>query len=219
MADDQSDEGVFDAPAKTQAKAEVKTEAKVEKTAEPAKAEEAKAETTTAERKSDDTPVPKAALIAERRKRQAAEEELRTLKGEKVEPSSDALNSRILLSQDLMRDAKTDFPEMEKLFMDLVSEETPEGLRIVDHSLYKQFRESANPAKFAYNHAKKHQEFQQKSDPSYESNLREKIKQELLAELGTGAAKLQNLTNLAASASNTQLKPETSPKDDAGVWD
>ncbi len=219
MADDQSDEGVFDAPVKTEAKAEVKTEAKVEKTAEPAKAEETKAEPTAAEHKSDDTPVPKAALIAERRKRQAAEDELRKLKGETVDPSTDALNSRILLSQDLMRDAKDDFPAMEKVFMELISEDGPDGLRITDPALYAQFRNSANPAKFAYNHAKKHQEFQQKSAPDYEKNLRAQIEQELLAKLGKDASKLSNLTNLAASASNTQLKAEVSPKDDAGVWD
>lgn len=219
MADDQSDDGVFDAAVKTEVKTEASAEAKVDKPAESAKTEEPKAETTPAERKSDDTPVPKAALIAERRKRQAAEDELRKLKGETVDPSTDALNSRILLSQDLMRDAKEDFPAMEKLFMELVSEESPEGLRITDPALYAQFKNSANPAKFAYNHAKKHQEFQQKSAPDYEKNLRAQIEQELLAKLGKDASKLSNLTNLAASASNTQLKPETSPKDDAGVWD
>lgn len=221
-SDPLSDDGMFDeTPVKVEKpEPEVEKVEKVEEKAEPetAKAEpETKVEPTATEQDS----VPKAALIAERRKRQAAEDKLRQLEGgEKIDPATEALNRTINISRDLMLDSHKDYPEMEKIFMDLISEPSDDGIRIKDLTLYEKFRNSANPAKFAYNHAKQHKDFQEKSSPDYEKKLREKIEKELISKLkGVDASKLTNLTNLAASANNTEQPKESSPNDDEGVWD
>lgn len=222
-SDPMSDDDVFDdapvkaAAEKVEAPAEEKTEAKAEvKT-------EAKAEEPTA---SKQDLVPKAALIDERRKRQALEDENRKLKGgAEIDPATEALNRTILISRDLMLDDERykDYPEREKVFMSLVSEQGADGeLRITDAALYEKFRNSPNPAKFAYNHAKQHQDFLERSSPEYEKKLREKIEAEVFEKLkksGPDLSKLTNLTNLAASANNTEQPKEVSPADDDGVWD
>jgi len=168
--------------------------------------------------------VPRAALLDERRKRQAAEDKLRSLEGgEKVDPATEAFNLTIKLSRDLILENHADYPEMEKVFMELVSEPNADGgIRITDPALYQKFRSSANPAKFAYNHAKQHKDYLDKSSPDYEKKLREKIEAEVIAKLkksGPDVSKLTNLTNLAASANNTEPPKEVNPADDEGVWD
>ncbi len=220
-SDPMSDDGMFDdAPvSKTKEPEAEKVEAVTAET-KPETAEvktETKVETTTTEQKS----VPIAALLDERRKRQALEEENRVLKGGKaIDPASEALQRTIDISRDLILDSHKDYPEMEKVFMDLVSEPSDGGLRIKDTALYEKFRNSANPAKFAYNHAKQHKDYLDKSSPDYEKKLREKITAEVVATLkGPDVSKLTNLTNLAASANNTETPKESSAADDEGVWD
>jgi hypothetical protein len=228
IADDLSDEGVFDDAPEVEAKAPApeaeKVEAEAPKTEAPAKTEAKKEpdeETTSSEPKS----VPRQALLDERRKRQQAEDRLRELEGGvKVDPSTEAFNLTIKLSRDLILENHTDYPEMEKVFMELVSEPDADGqgIRITDPTLYQKFRSSPNPAKFAYNHAKQHKAFLERSAPDYEQKLREKIEREVLEKLSKRAPeveKLPNLTNLAATANNTDKVAETAPTDDEGVWD
>lgn len=227
QSDDQSDDDMF-ADAPVTAKAEPVAE-KVEKVEVPDEPEvvttaEVKTESKTTEEAapSKQDSVPMAVMIAERRKRQAAEDRLRELEGgAKIDPATEALNRTINISRDLMLDSHKDYPAMETIFMELVSEPNADGgIRITDSALYEKFRNSANPAKFAYNHAKQHKDYLDKSSPEYETKLRAQIEKEIRAKLsGSDASKLTNLTNLAASASNTQSPIESSPKDDEGIWD
>ncbi len=231
-SDPLDDDNMFDeAPAKAPPAPVVE---KVEEAEEPEVEDEAEAEP---EAKPEETPaeeptasktksVPMAALIDERRKRQAAGARLQQLEGgAPIEPATEALNRTINISRDIIMDDDRykDYPEMEKVFMDLVSEADADGkgIRITDTKLYEKFANSANPAKFAYNHAKQHKEFLERTSPDFEKKLRDKIEKELLAKhkLTPDASKLTNLTTVAASANNTQQPKEVSPADDEGVWD
>lgn len=195
---------------------------------------EEKEETPSSEQK---TSVPMAALQDERRKRQAAEARLKELEQKDDVPdpvsdpkgyakhvkdgaSADSFDLTIKLSRDLMMDAHKDYSDMEKVFMELVSEEDADGnLRVTDPKLYNKFKSSANPAKFAYNHAKSHQDFLERSSPEYEAKLRKEIEQEVLKKFkGLSAADLPNLNNTVASDKNTE-QPESDDDPDDGVWD
>jgi hypothetical protein len=227
QSDDQSDDDMFaETPVVEKPEPAVEKVEKVAVTAEeeaPAKSEQPK--TTEEATPSKQDSVPMAVMIAERRKRQAAEDELRKLKGgESLDPATEAFNLTIKLSRDLILENHADYPEMEKVFMELVSEPDADGgIRITDPGLYQKFRTSANPAKFAYNHAKQHKDYLDKSSPDYEKKLREKIEAEVIEKLkksGPDASRLQNLTNLAASANNTVQPEEADPrKDDPDLWD
>lgn len=222
-----SDDGMFDEVPEAPAKVEDPVTEKVEKAeavAEPAKAEKAETKATEEATPSKQDSVPMAVMIAERRKRQAAEDRLRQLEGgEKLDPGTEAFNLMIKLSKNLMLKAHADYPEKEKVFMSLVSEPGEDGMvRITNPILYQKFRDSENPAEFAYEHAKQHLDYLDKSSPEYEKKLREQIEREVLEKLkksGPDVSKLPNLTNLASSANNTQQPVESSPKDDEGVWD
>ena len=225
-----SDDDMFDeTPAKVVTpEPEVEKVEKVEVEAEvvPETVPKVEAKTTEEATPSKQDSVPMAVMIAERRKRQAAEDRLRELEGgAKIDPATEALNRTINISRDLILDDERykDYPALEKVFMELVSEPTAEGgIRITDSALYEKFRNSANPAKFAYNHAKQHKDYLDKSSPDYEKKLREQIEKEVLEKLkksGPDASKLTNLTNLAASANNTVQPQTVSPADDEGVWD
>lgn len=227
-SDPLSDDDMFDeapvkappAPVVEKVEEEEVPEVEEEAEADPEPEEKPPEEPTASKQKS----VPMAALIDERRKRQAAEDKLRQLEGgAQIDPATEALNRTINISRDLILDSHKDYPEMEKIFMDLVSEEAADGkgIRITDPALYEKFRNSANPAKFAYNHAKQHKDYLDRTSPDFEKNLREKIEKELLAKhkLKPDASTLPNLTTLAASANNTVQPKEVSPADDEGVWD
>lgn len=130
-----------------------------------------------------------------------------------------ALRSKIELSQDLARDAYKDYDEKEAVFMDLCSEVNGEGdLVVTDSALHEKWMASANPAKFAYQHAQKHLKFVEVNSDEFESNqeklieakAQERVKQ-LLKERGLEAPDLPDLTNAAASESNTE---ELLPKGD-----
>ena len=166
----------------------------------------------------------KQALAAERQKRQEAQARLRQQEAEPQEipdPVVDpegysayqddklkfvTLKDRIELTQDLMRDMHEDFDKYQSVFMGLVSTEDDDGnLTITDRKLLADFNASPNPAKFAYNHAKKHEEIQTLSSPDYKENLRKELEREILSKMkakGFDVADLPNLTNAPASNKN-----------------
>ena len=92
-------------------------------------------------------------------------------------------------------------------------------------ALIETFKKQEFPATYAYNTAKADLNAIKFSDPNYESNLREQIKQELLAELKkesvetvktssskVDASSLPKLNNVAAATSNTEPKIEVDDK-------
>jgi hypothetical protein len=86
-------------------------------------------------------------------------------------------------SRDMMMDAKADYKEREAEFVELAK---------ADPSLVDKMRNSDNPAKFAYETAKKHAFLQEVSDPV---KYREKIKAELLEELTKTSKRKPSLAN------------------------
>lgn len=164
----------------------------------------------------------KAALAAERRRRQEAEGKLREKEAGKakvpdpiedpegyanhlqVENGRNEFKTKIALSRDLMIDTREDFIEKEKVFMGLVADE--EG-NITDESLFRKFQNAPNPARFAYNHAKEHLEVQELRSPEYREKLKAEIRAELEAELKgkkpKSAVDVPDLTKATAAASNS----------------
>jgi len=135
--------------------------------------------------------IPFAAYADERNKRQQLEQQLATLKQEKeeaIDPVADPegfrnqiLNEvkatsqadKISMSRSLMVDAKEDYEEMEKIFIEMGQS---------DASLFEKMKNSDNPAKFAYETAKQNQLLAEIGDPDA---YRERLKAEILAGLNT----------------------------------
>lgn len=224
------DYDVFDDSESVEAEAEVEKEEKVDKVDSKAKpkkeAEEEDGETTAPEPKS----VPVAALKDERKKRQDAEKELDRLKKDyeslksqpaKTEPVPDnEFDALVKVSTRHLKKIHSDYPEMEKLFMELVSREKGGKLEIKNLELYEKYRESEDPAEFAYTYAKTHKESLDRSSPEFEKKFKEKLEKEILADLKKRkliSAELPDLTSTAASGQNTDDPEATGPDD--GVWD
>lgn len=181
---------------------------------------------------SDSQTVPMSALLAERRKRQEAEERLEAQEknkapdpvtdpeGYEVYRESKELTGRIQLTQDLMRDLVEDYDEKEKVFLDLVSKEVDGQIQITDQTLYQKFISSPNPAKFAYNHAKAHEDYLEKTSDEYEKKVEEKILRRLkeAGALNVDAADLPDLTTVADVQSNNSLS-EKGDSDRIDVFD
>lgn len=222
----------FDADVFNDDSAEV-AEDKTEVSAEPEKVEKVE-ESTASEDKDKIIEGLHKARDAERHKRQEAEKKLikQEAEPEKIpDPVTDPdaytdyvlgkgdanlLKLKIEQSQELMKESKEDYEETEKVFISLI---TDDDGAVTDPQLLAKFNKSLNPAKFAYNHAKKHLDFLDKTSDDYETKLRESIAAELLAdykEKGLGALDLPNLTNAAASDSNTEQLEEY--KDDSYIW-
>ncbi len=171
----------------------------VEKEEEPESGEETE-ETPSSDEKEE--PWTKKSALAERKKRQesekkvkALEEELATLKQPKEEVKRpDALDDpegalahvektlrgelwkeKFTLTQEIMREKHEDYEQLETHFSEMVKE-SPD--------LLKKFVEAKNPAKFAYDTAKKDLNIQKFSDPDYEKNLEEELRKKILAEIG-----------------------------------
>jgi len=227
----------------TETKEETKTE-KVETETEETKekSEETKEtteETTTSEDTSTEEAGRLAALKDERRKRQGAEAELVTERHRREEaesklknrdiPNKDedpegyntylegqGLRGRLEVGQEMMRDLHEDYEDTEKVFVSLIADDKG---KITDDSLYNKYANARNPAKFAYDHAKKHLDLEKKSSDTYESDIRSNEREKLLAELKEkGLDGLPDLTNAAASESNTQDK-EDEPGDRIDAFD
>jgi hypothetical protein len=201
----------------------------------------------TKEKSKEETPssepatVPVQALMDERRKRQEAEAKLKK-QNEVKEPipdpvtNPDAYNkymdsqsddkvfkSRVTLSADLMKDAHEDYPEKEKVFMEMISKRSDDGgIDVINPVLYKQFRESSNPAKFAYQEASKHLDYLDKVSPDYEERLLAQLRTKLEADYKKGGDNssigLPDLTDTATTDSNTRRKAEA-PTDRIDVFD
>lgn len=181
---------------------------------------------------SDSQTVPMSALLAERRKRQEAEERLEAQEknkapdpvtdpeGYEVYRESKELTGRIQLTQDLMRDLVEDYDEKEKVFLGLVSKEVDGQIQITDQTLYQKFISSPNPAKFAYNHAKAHEDYLEKTSDEYEKKVEEKILRRLkeAGALNVDAADLPDLTTVADVQSNNSLS-EKGDSDRIDVFD
>mgnify|MGYP005807445601 CR=1 FL=1 len=124
------------------------------------------------------------------------------------------LKSKIEQSQELMRDSKDDYEETEKVFITLLTDDSG---AIADPKLLSQFNNSRNPAKFAYEHAKKHLDYTDRTAEDYESRIEAKVAARLKAEYeakGVSALDLPNLSNAAASDSNTEkLIPKETDND------
>ncbi len=164
-----------------------------------------------------------AALQAERKKRQEAEERLAKKEPEVVpDPMDDPegyakhieqkadkglLETRISLSRDLMMDSKDDYLEKEKVFMGMIMDD--EG-KVIDKTLHEKFLASSNPAKFTYDTAKEHLEIQELKSPDYRDKLKAEIRAELLAEMKVPEIKsvkpteVPNLTKASEAGSNTE---------------
>lgn len=188
---------------------------------------EAKAETETEEAETPSAEQGQmAALLAERDKRQKAERRLAELEA-KVEPeqridpiedpeayadkletdrANDSLRTKITLSQAVMTEIDPDYLRLEGVFKGLIADE--DG-KIIDEGLVRRFQEADNPAKFARDHALKHEKIAAMEDPNYEVNLEAKIRAKVLAEIaekakkGVSAADVPDLTKATSVGSNS----------------
>ena len=230
MTDEIVDDDVDDDDAFDEVETTVETEVETEVEAEKVEAEtetkvevEGKEEPTSSKQKS----VPVAALQDERKKRQTAEERASQLEKEleslraKPEPISDSeFDVRVRVSAEYMKEKHADYSEMEKIFMDQISRMKDGKLVIKNEDLWEQYRASKKPAEFAYNHAKSHKDYLDKTAPDYEEKLRKQLEEKILADLKKRkivGAELPNLTSTAASELNTE---STRPgADDDGIWD
>lgn len=180
----------------------------------------------------------KTAVIAERRKRQELEKKVlefeskfeqlqaKQVQKEKVvrpDPIDDPVgassydkqelensfyNTRVSLSQSVMRSLHKDYDEMEKEFVKLAEN---------DPHLSQQIRKAPNPAEFAYKTALAHIDSENFKNPDYLKGLKEQMKKEILAELVNNQnnsddksnVKLpKNLTRQTSVASNVDQKIE-----------
>ena len=234
-----TDDDVEEAQAAETEKAETEETEETEANAEETE-EEATEETAPSDDKDKIIAGLKQGITAERQKRQEAQAQLKkqeTPPEQIPDPVTDpqgyaeyqeqkgsarSLQDRIELTQDLMRDMHEDYDKYQAVFMGLVSSENDDGsLRITDPALLAKFNASPNPAKFAYNHAKKHEEIETLSSPDYKENLRKELEAEVLAKLkakGLDVASLPNLTNAPASSKNDVIVDEKA-KDVIDVFD
>lgn len=157
-----------------------------------------------AEQKTEDEEGPeswtKAAVLDERRKRQALEAELEKVRqGQQQQPANEAekadwyadpekaaqamqqqlsqqaFNTKLELSQDMMRAQFEDYDEHETEFVDLAKQ---------DPRLIQEMQQAPNPARFAYDTAKKAREYEAMKDvDSYKAKLRQELEAELRKEL------------------------------------
>lgn len=181
----------------TPAPEEVDTEESKEAPKDPEKeSEEGKGE--------DDQSWTKTMALNERKKRQELERELEEYKSkssqktqeeqrapqeERPDASDDpeaALNftekkfeqrlfdERVLLTQELMRGVHEDYDAMEEKFVNMTKD---------NPALAAQLRQAPNPAKFAYETAKKYVDFENFSDPDFLKKKEQEIEQRILAKL------------------------------------
>ena len=155
-----------------------------------------------AEQKTEDEEGPeswtKAAVLDERRKRQALEAELEKLRQGEQKPadedkadwyadpekaaqamqqqlSQQAFNTKLELSQDMMRGQFEDYDDLETEFVDLAKQ---------DPRLIQEMQQAPNPARFAYETAKKAREYTAMKDvDSYKAKLKQELEAELRKEL------------------------------------
>jgi hypothetical protein len=191
---------------------------------------EAKPETeeqdTTEETPSSDTKtVPLSAMIAVRKELQETKARLEEQSKSKPDPVTDPegydtyqesqrLTDKIRLAEDLAKDAYPDFDEKKDTFLSLVTTRDEEGnVRVTDEGLYQKFLSSPNPAKFAYNHAKDHLDYVEKSSSDYEQKIKQQYLNELREKglLAVDADELPDFANAADVQSNNSLESKGDP--------
>lgn len=177
-----------------------------------------------AKRADDEESWTMAAVLDERRKRQELERQLEELRAkEKPEDTrpdvfedpdgafshveqrfnQKILNERITLSRALMEDRHADYADKEAVFVGMAKE---------NPDLIRQMQEHPFPAKFAYEQASKHQEYQAMQDvDAYKSKLREEVKAELLQEMEAKNSQKAEKDKIADAPS---LSKTRSAKDD-----
>lgn len=155
--------------------------------------------------------VPVAALLAERRQRQLAEQRAAELEAAKEQVEKPFLgeeyeqrfaeteskfslaleNQRITLSEEFARDKFADFEEKKEIFIQLATE---------NPALVLEMRKSANPAQFAYKTASNQLKLAEMANPEeYETKLRQKITAELEEKYSKEAAKRGDLPGTLAT--------------------
>lgn len=184
----------------------------------------------TPESTQDDESWTKAAVIDERRKRQQEQaenerlrRELEAAKSQKPQEErpdvfedpdgafkhfENQLNSRlvedrVLMSQEMMRMTKDDYDEMETIFVDLQQKDPNLTQKLIGHAM---------PAKFIYETAKQHQQYEEMKDiDSYKAKIKEELRQELLAEQKPEAPKREplppSLSNVRSSSPGITEQP------------
>lgn len=105
-------------------------------------------------------------------------------------------NMRLEMAREFMMEAHKDYEEMEAKFIELAKE---------NPVLKSQAQKASNPAKFAYQQAKKYAEWQEMQDidtakQKLRAELREELKKELEAEKAEKAAKTSDITPSLAKA-------------------
>lgn len=162
--------------------------------------------------------IPVAALKSERQKRQAAESEREELKKklaqyevgseepQELDVDEKLFNERVNMSREMMMETKSDYAEMAQTFIDL-AKNSP--------ALLEDYRRSGNPAKFAYQKAKEHVEYQQflkdKDSEDYKEFLKLKTEGKLSKQVeespeekrkkaALGVPKLNNLTSKSSNS-------------------
>lgn len=181
-----------------------------------------------AEQKTEDEEGPeswtKSAVLDERRKRQALEAELEKLRqgGQPPEAekpdwygdpekaaqamqqqvSQQAFNTKLDLSQDMMRAQHEDYDELETEFVDLAKQ---------DPRLIQEMQQATNPARFAYDTAKKAREYAAMKDvDSYKAKLRQEVEAELRKELEAEQQQKAEKHQKKVGAIDTSLASSTS---------
>jgi len=155
----------------------------------------------------------KSGIAAERKKRQEVEKQIPDPVEEpeaysehlKTEQSNSELNLRINLSRDVYADLKDDFVEKESVFLGMVVDN--EG-NVTDPLLLAKFQQSPNPAKFAYDTAAEKMLLEEVKAPNYREKLKEELTAEIKAELAKErkAVEVPDLTTTAAKGGNSEAE-------------
>jgi len=143
----------------------------------------------------EDEPWTKKAVLDERRKRQELEQRLKDLESKKEpEPAPDwwadpekaaqhqsqqiearLYQQKVELSQDFMRSQHEDYDDMEARFMEMAQE---------NPALRTELQKSANPARFAYETARKAAEYEAIKDvDSYKAKMEAEVRKDVEAKL------------------------------------
>jgi len=229
----------------TETKEETKTEKVETETEETKEKSEETKETTEETTASEDTSTEEAGRLAalkdERRKRQGAEadnDELRKQlqriqesQQERPDAATDPdgfelyqdnklFSAKLEMSEDMIgEEDRSQYREDKAVFTKLVSEVVDGKSIQKDETLYKNFRKSGNPAQFIRNTVTKHNKALEVSADDYETKQEEKYRAKFIAEQKEkGLDTLPDLTNAAASESNTQDK-EDEPGDRIDAFD
>lgn len=190
--------------------------------------EEAEADASKPESKDEDGNWTKAAVLDERRKRQELERQLeQALKDKtpeekkdwfddpegaasqiKQEFQSQLANTRIEMSQEFMRSLHEDYDQLEAEFVDLAKG---------NPAMLAEFQQSKNPAKFAYETAKKHREYADLKDvDKAKAKLREEVRAELEKEYQQKSEKEQKKREAIPPSLSNQGKGGLSADDYSG---